>query len=965
MAANVGAFIRRAAALLAEALDLDCTGLSTQQIQEAVAARIATTGLSIASIATAADGTLQPPANAYAAARISSTAFASTVFSGWWTPIGAPPTFDTVQFVIIPFNASYLPQWARVIITGSDYNSATVAETWVRLQPTEINKPLVVTACLPQACGNGAMQLGMAVLTDGYVGLDSYSPVVFPQPTYPASRYCSNRRPDSPFWSGAMSVANQVNWSVKCWLSGCRSVALGTYPGAPALNSTTFTGGGFPLGVVPIPFNRLEFDIVPFDVNYPTSRLRCRIRNNDYQGAIVGDCIVGVLTPLPLAGVYTLTLGTQTSGTFTLTYGGQTTSPIAYNAIASTIQAALEALSGIGSGNINVTGSGPFTLTFVGTLRGTSSPLTANFSSLGTPGNASLLAATAPGSLHVVADFDATIDTATPLWMDLLCDGRAGIIRAGVIYAPTPTYAACRVNSTGYLQGQIGAISATHYNVFVIASRIDRNLLRPLSGMEYARRLRDWIGVPASRNSTGSTAAPPIVKLSLPDRVYAVEGRECNIYFDNILRADFPVSEFQIDVTCTKGTQQKERWTFTPVSADAGTYSLQVDAYWNGDYTNKVATATTSLVVKPLTNGNGVSRKVLLIGDSTGAGWTAEVANLFADAGGTMAATFIGVRHSSVSDADGLVRDMHHEAIGGYKYELFDQYQLYESGGCLTNVASRLTGLTDTWVSREQYDGVLYYTVSESAPTVTVDLYRNSARAAGDRVATGTLGGGLHAGVVAMTPVNGSGVSGNLTLGAPYAGGTRTGYMVVNWFINPTTGLWDLNYYLATYGLSMASGDWLLLSLGINECLTPTTDDALSAAYNTASGYLANWITRAKAAVPGIRIGVLNLIPPAADQDGFGANYGSGMTRWRYKRNRDIWRESIVRDYAGRTAESIYLVDIGLGLDAEHNMQSVSVAVNSRNATTVSRSSNGVHPPSMGYYQIADQVYSNLKAIEA
>ena len=55
-----------------------------------------------------------------------------------------------------------------------------------------------------------------------------------------------------------------------------------------------------------------------------------------------------------------------TGGTFTLTYAGQTTSNIAYNASAATVDAALEALSNIGAGDVAVTGSagGPWTVTF-------------------------------------------------------------------------------------------------------------------------------------------------------------------------------------------------------------------------------------------------------------------------------------------------------------------------------------------------------------------------------------------------------------------------------------------------------------------------------------------------------------------------------------------------------------------------------------------------------------------------
>lgn len=52
--------------------------------------------------------------------------------------------------------------------------------------------------------------------------------------------------------------------------------------------------------------------------------------------------------------------GFPTSGTFTLTFDGQTTSGIAFDASASAVQSALEALSNIAPGDVDVTG-GPFT----------------------------------------------------------------------------------------------------------------------------------------------------------------------------------------------------------------------------------------------------------------------------------------------------------------------------------------------------------------------------------------------------------------------------------------------------------------------------------------------------------------------------------------------------------------------------------------------------------------------------
>ena len=64
-----------------------------------------------------------------------------------------------------------------------------------------------------------------------------------------------------------------------------------------------------------------------------------------------------------------------TGGTYTLSFGGQTTAPIAYNASAATVQAALRALAPIGAGGVTVSGgpgsaSGafPYAVVFTGPL---------------------------------------------------------------------------------------------------------------------------------------------------------------------------------------------------------------------------------------------------------------------------------------------------------------------------------------------------------------------------------------------------------------------------------------------------------------------------------------------------------------------------------------------------------------------------------------------------------------------
>lgn len=76
--------------------------------------------------------------------------------------------------------------------------------------------------------------------------------------------------------------------------------------------------------------------------------------------------------------VQTVTItGTPTGGNFTLTFSGQPTGNIAYNATAQAVENALLALSNIGPGDVSVSGAngGPWTVTFLNDLAGTSQPI--------------------------------------------------------------------------------------------------------------------------------------------------------------------------------------------------------------------------------------------------------------------------------------------------------------------------------------------------------------------------------------------------------------------------------------------------------------------------------------------------------------------------------------------------------------------------------------------------------------
>lgn len=106
---------------------------------------------------------------------------------------------------------------------------------------------------------------------------------------------------------------------------------------------------------------------------------------------------------------------TPTSGTYTLTYEGQTTAPIAYNASVSEIQAALEALSTVNSGDITVEGStngladGDVTFTFDDTL-GDVSMISIDSANLSPSGSPAVVTETTKGVPTYISRSSNTID---------------------------------------------------------------------------------------------------------------------------------------------------------------------------------------------------------------------------------------------------------------------------------------------------------------------------------------------------------------------------------------------------------------------------------------------------------------------------------------------------------------------------------------------------------------------------
>ena len=339
--------------------------------------------------------------------------------------------------------------------------------------------------------------------------------------------------------------------------------------------------------------------------------------------------------------------------------------------------------------------------------------------------------------------------------------------------------------------------------------------------------------------------------LLLPKNLYALVGQELNIYFDNIVSGKD--TDYEFDVICGKGRQFQNFWRFVPDVAE--NRSILINAYQKGKL---VASASSSIKCVPTTAGNGVTRTILKIGDST------------------------------TDNGNGILK------------------------------------------------------LNENFSTDVMDI-----------TAIGTRGTGInkHEGRSGWTATN-------YTTNASV-------FEVENAFWNPDTSKFDFNYYITSN--SLPSPDVVHINLGINDMFGDTTDtDAQTAITATINKYQ-EMIGSIKAHNSAIKIALGSTIPPNYSQDAFGKAYNSGQTRWRYKRNRDLWVKKLIETFDNRESENIYLVPIHTNLDTRYNMGLEQTQVNTRNTATFTSpiGNGGVHPVESGYWQIADVEWYFLKSLES
>ena len=177
-----------------------------------------------------------------------------------------------------------------------------------------------------------------------------------------------------------------------------------------------------------------------------------------------------------------------------------------------------------------------------------------------------------------------------------------------------------------------------------------------------------WVGgvglAPALLGQGGGGEGANTCRLALPPAIYAVAGTEVNLYFQNVILSP-PGRVWIFEVTCSKGAQQVERWTWVPKDEDAGEYPLYIEVRDEND--KVVARGQTVVRVATAQRGSGRPLRLLCIGDSLThhSVYTGELLKLCARPGQPQL-KLLGTHHPAEAGAGNV-----HEGYGGWRFADF------------------------------------------------------------------------------------------------------------------------------------------------------------------------------------------------------------------------------------------------------------------------------------------------------
>lgn len=429
----------------------------------------------------------------------------------------------------------------------------------------------------------------------------------------------------------------------------------------------------------------------------------------------------------------------------------------------------------------------------------------------------------------------------------------------------------------------------------------------------------------ASRIEVG----PETIDISLPDKIYAIVGDTLQLFFRGIIKAVDPY-KYNIVVSCSKGKQYPRYFEYTPTAQDVGQTNFTITIKDNNR--KIISTKQCILITKNVVASPSDTINVACFGDSlTSSGvWCKEAHRRLVESGGSPAGKELTNIQFVGSMKNGTIG---YFGVGGWTW---DSYTLQGRPAYRFQVS----GVSSLAVGAEYTHNGNTFTIMEV------------------NVTAGT--GNILCGVSSLSPAPAN--SGTLTKSHGTGDSTITFTSRSQDTQNP---LWDYSANKMTfipYANAVANGSidvvYTLLSWNGQEPGREDFSDVIASIKRFADT-LHSEFPQAKLKIMGIQVPSIN--------GGIGANYGATGTSYADGYGMVVTalnQNKAYQDFANSEGykDFVEFVNISAEFDTEYNMPYSEVNVNTRSNVKEKRGTNGVHPSTEGYYQIADTVFRNFIA---
>lgn len=467
----------------------------------------------------------------------------------------------------------------------------------------------------------------------------------------------------------------------------------------------------------------------------------------------------------------------------------------------------------------------------------------------------------------------------------------------------------------------------------------------------------------------------------MPDNLFIASGYEANFYNIGLAYRPADVARYRWNGSGNQGYAWEDRYQvrWTPTNA-----WITNGVSLGGMVANRVMWNTSRLIIAPTNAGQGVTRNVLLVGDSTieGGQIASELRNLFrtnvmnvlmhGTKGGNLLATSPGnfqasfVRTNWLSPAAVQVfpddtTDSDHSLQLVFP-SVRDAGHVFIAGWFKSNMPTNNFGI-------RPFGGLSYGT---NIPLSTNWTFERFACPVASNSSCVHLLMSVDGFTSLTLDTNGYFTVSNLTA---YFASTnqgrhegREGWTFSHYATNPSSPfVWDgeLNFarYAQRQDLSLGSNDWVVFQLGINSIGNSYNDAVLRHTIAAEWRAASNLIRSIKQFNPSLRVALTTVWMGADSQDAWAWNYGiSYWSRDSFRYNESVWNNHVVTRFAEIGAHAV--IPLGANIDPIWGFPTATAQHSMRVTNTVTRFSNALHPSATGYLMLADGYYHFLKANE-